>query len=112
ERAGKLQAALLAEGQVGGEIVALARKARELERGAEPLAIGLPAPEPARQDGLRALLAVAVLGHPQVLPDGELAEQADVLESAGDAARDTGMRRQLGYVLGVDDDAPRRRREQ
>ena len=48
ERAGKLQAALLAEGEVGGEIVALAGEAGELQRRAEALAIVRAPPQPAR----------------------------------------------------------------
>ncbi len=46
------------------------------------------------------------------MPDGELPEQADVLERAGDAKRDALMRRQGGYVLSLEHDAAGRQRKE
>ncbi len=113
ERAGKLQPALLAERQVGGEVVALVGEAGELQQLADARAVVLEAVEPARHHRLRCALAVAVLRHPQVLPHSELAEEADVLEGAGDRpSDDERVARQPGHVAPVDHDAAGGRRQE
>ena len=84
-RAGEFEPPLLAEREIGGELVALVREIEELERPVDLRARAARAAEPARAESFSLPLLAGILRHPQILPDGQLAEQADVLERARDA---------------------------
>src|SRR3989442_5446574 len=85
ERARELQPALLPEGQVGRELVLLVAQGRKLEQLCDLLAPPRLPPEPARKEAAARAVLGRVLRHPQVLPDAELSEEPDVLESTRDA---------------------------
>src|SRR5262245_10963879 len=106
ERSSELKPPLFAEGKIASQLVALVSKIEEVERSVDLLARALRAVEPTRQKILLALLA-RILSNPKVLPDGQLSEQPDVLESPGDAQRHTRMARQFGYVDAAETHAPR-----
>src|SRR5262245_43290306 len=105
ERSSELKPPLFAEGKIASQLVALVSKIEEVEHSADLLARALRAVEPTRKKILLALLA-RILCNPKILPDTQLSEQPDILESPGDAQRHTGMRRQFGYVGAVEKHAP------
>ena len=111
EGSGELQAPLLPEREAAGQLVALVGEPGELELllDRRPLA---PAPgEPAREEAFRPDRLQAVLGHPEVLPDGEVREQADVLEGPGNAGPQGDVGRVVGDLRPLETHAPRGGRE-
>ena len=111
ERAGEFEPPLLAECQIGRQFVALVRQIEELQRAVDLGAGAARATEPALEKILAALLA-GILRDPEVLPDRQLPEQADVLERPGNPQGHTRVRRQAGHVGAVEDDAARGGRKQ
>ena len=108
----KFEPSLLAEGKIGRQFIALVGEVEEFESAVDLGArMARSAKPPAQEIFLPGLLA-RVLRGPQVLPDGELAEQANVLEGAGDAACDTRMRRQIGNVVAAEQHATVGQRKQ
>ena len=107
----EFQPALLAEGEVRGELFGFPAEAGELK---QPLHVRPRAPgarEPAVQETGRRAVRHPVLRHPEVLPDAEMAEQADVLEGAGDSRGEADMRRRAGDVAILETDFARGHRE-
>ena len=111
ERAGEFEPALLAERQIGRQFIALVREIEELERAVDLLARAARAAQPAPEKILVALLA-GILRDPEILPDRQLPEQTNVLERSRDPQRHPRMRRPIGDVGAVEDDAAGGRRKQ
>src|SRR5712691_2838237 len=112
ERARQLQPALLAEGQVGRELVLLVAEGRKLEQLRDFLAHLRLSAEPARKEAAARAVLGRILRHPQVLPDAELPEQPDVLERARDAELQALVDRDILQRLLVEPNFTRRQRKQ
>src|SRR5438876_9058604 len=84
----------------------------ESQRPIDPRACPARPAEPAAEEVYLRTLLARVLGDPEVLPDRQLAEQADVLEGACDALRHALVRRHIGNVHGAKQDAAGGQRKQ
>ncbi len=88
EGAGDLQLALLAVGEVAGEVLGLAVEADELQEFHGPGAgggFGAVESGSAEEGGPEALAGAGVAADEHVFQDGHVGEEPDVLEGAGDA---------------------------
>lgn len=86
--AGDLQLALLAVGEVAGEVVALVGETGELQefhRRLVGLALGLLEAGPAQEGRPEPFLGAGVAADEDVLQDGHVGEEPDVLEGPRDA---------------------------
>ena len=86
----------------------LCGEAGELEQLADLGAHARRAAQPAREEALARAVLGRVLRDPQVLPDGELAEEADVLERARDAEAEPLVHRHAAEVRAAEQDRARR----
>ena len=104
ECAGELQPPLLTECKIGRQFIALVRKIEKLQRPVDLRPRAARAAQPAREKMLTALFA-GILCNPEILPNGQLSEQAYILERSRDPRGHAHMRRQMGDIVTIEDDA-------
>ena len=104
ERPGQLEAALLAECEVGGELIPLVGQTGEGELFIHCIARCAGAEEPSLREILSTAVFDRILRHPKVLPDRKVAEQADVLKRARHARRQRPVRLCAGDVAILEHD--------